>query len=203
MTSSGLSPFKTYLYLTLPSLLGLIALQLVEWIEPLIDHHRLTNFALQVQDTYSGAALAGTLLCIALGVALYTLPHRLPKQSGAYAAALAALIMLSSVHIAGAPLLKKYYDLGTLGQEVRNAIAFGAPVAVSPKWEGELGYYARLTRSIDVLPEDQIRPWLRTHKNGIVILRHRAEAPPYGTRIVYTQPYRSPGRIISIITNKK
>lgn len=199
-----LSPTKMYLWMISPGLFAIIALQLVEWVESVFDHDGLSNFAIQINSTHSGVGLVAILLSgiIAFGLKFYQ--NRLPSFAGLYAAALAGLILLSSIHIAGAPLLKKYYDLAPLGQEVRNAIAFGAPVAVTPKWEGEFGYLARLTRKIDVLDNNnKAIPWLRSHKSGIVIMRHSAHEPPYGTRIVYTQPYRSPDRIISIITNKK
>lgn len=195
---------RLYFWACLPFFVIAAILSLVELIGPLFGGGTASNFAIQMADTRTIYLFIGLLLIGGLGGAVYTLRDKIDTTNGLQAIAAANVIFLIALHFSIQPLLSKYYDLAKAGDVVLNASALGAPVAVANNWQGELGYFAHMSKPVSVLEHSgEIKPWLQQHPNGIVIIRHDADQPPYGLRIVYTQTYRSPNKALSIVTVKK
>lgn len=197
-------PDRLFFWATIPFFAGAFLVTAIEFIGPMLGNEFGDNLSIQMADTNALYMFIGLLLIGGIGLAIYKFRTQVNLITCLQAVAAANVIFIATMHLSIYPLLTKYYDLSKAGEVVLNASALGAHVAVANNWQGELGFYAHMSKGVEVLNStDDIGPWLKSNANGIVIVRHDADKPPYGLRIIYTQPYRSPTKAISIVTSQK
>jgi 4-amino-4-deoxy-L-arabinose transferase-like glycosyltransferase len=133
---------------------------------------------------------------------IYITLKRLPTARLSHPLLLGAAMnigMIMALHASLSPMLYRYYDLSPLAAQVKKAEGEGRPIAIGVDWEGELGYLAHMKKPILQIKEDQIRSWLRANPKGIILHRHRKDAPQRGVKILFSQEYRSPGKRFSVL----
>jgi hypothetical protein len=64
-----------------------------------------------------------------------------------------------------------------------------SPVAFAGKYEGELGFAARLTRPVEIVEVKDAAAWRAEHRNGYLIVRYKGSRPDFGAGAVADQPY--------------
>lgn len=73
------------------------------------------------------------------------------------------------------------YDLRELAHHLARVQADGVALATVGKYHGQFQFLGRLTRPLEVLPENELPAWLAAHPNGRVVLhhaRHHSEGDP-------------------------
>lgn len=139
---------------------------------------------------YAGvAAMHVAVICL-----LYT--SRRVVEPACLLATAVLFTVTAAYGMSGSGLLSRY-DLRPAAAflETQKTVAGVEPqLAVFPKYQGELGFTARLTRPVDVLKRAQIQPWLDRHPDGLVIMRETQEHgfdPELEATLLYSQRYRN------------
>lgn len=132
------------------------------------------------------------LLALALLALLFLLYRARRLFAPAALLAAASLFTVTAAYaMAGTGILQKY--------DWRPAAIFleqhkQADLAMFPKYQGDMGFTARLEKPVEVLGRSQIQAWLDTHPNGIVIMRERIKHgfdKRLDADLAYRQPYRN------------
>ena len=198
-----LTPRRLLTQAVMPVFILVLVLLAGEEIVRIVPSEKLGNAAIQFQHADPRPLMFMAAL-ILLAVILWRVrPALFDLRRTLIAIGTLTVLALMALHVSLAPLLKKYYDLTTVGEIIRHATALGAPIAVVRAWHGEVGYYARMSRPVTILADDNaVQDWLRQNRNGIVIYRHNVNSPPANVNTIYTQPYRSPTKAMSIVTRR-
>lgn len=138
---------------------------------------------------------------IGLAVALGYFSERRPDQ-GFRAMAVSAFMLMIFVHIQLGQSFFPRYDLSPLRHTMEQYA--DRPIAAAPKYDGEYGYVLRLEKHLDLVEGPTIDPWIKEHKNGLVIIRDDG-VPDHGLfySIYHSQMYRFNKRIAVIGWNEK
>ncbi|WP_171946430.1 glycosyltransferase family 39 protein [Hyphomicrobium sp. CS1GBMeth3] len=114
--------------------------------------------------------------------------------------AAANVIVLASLTIQSRVIVAKSFDLQPLADVVLTLR--DRPIAVAQRTRGELGFLARLERSLVYVPEEDLPSWLSQHPDGVAIVRERADRAnamlTKGT-LLYRQDYRL-SEVIQVIS---
>ena len=108
---------------------------------------------------------AAMLLALAAALALR---RRLETQ--ALSVALAMMLAGSAALWQAGRTILPGHDLRPVG--VMLAPYKNGPLAYAEKYDGELGFVARLPHPLDVLDMDEVSGWLAKHPDGTIIIRH-------------------------------
>jgi hypothetical protein len=77
----------------------------------------------------------------------------------------------------------------------------GSDWAFAHKYQGELGFLARIEKPIDNIEKEQISAWLQSHPNGYVIVRYNHEKEDMSAyKQIYSSPYK--GKNLGIFVAK-
>jgi 4-amino-4-deoxy-L-arabinose transferase-like glycosyltransferase len=145
----------------------------------------LPGLAPWLQEIHPGAGLA---LC---AVVLYLWMSRKPRP-GLFKLTVASVGLFTAVHVGVLAVASPAYDVLPVARYLGGVQAAGHPVAVTGRYQGEFQFGGRLTRPLEVLPDDpaQARAWLADHPMGHVTLRFRDAPPPELGTPEYRQAYR-------------
>ena len=149
------------------------------------------------------AGVAGVVVVLVPAAALMLLRMRSLTAAAVWAAGVssAIVVLLIGIHASISAPLHTYYDLSPIAARLAQVQAEGRKIAVMNKWEGELGYLTRLTGPVQVVEETAIASWLSKNPRGVLIYRSKKDEVPKirGIRVLFTQPYRSPERVIVLM----
>lgn len=190
-------PTRLYLWATLPITLIMAVVFLASLYAKSVGADPDHNVMIQLESAQIHFLVIGLVLILAIGRRVRRAGYDTPQTLRAVL--VTSCLAVAALHFDLAPMLKKYYDLGALARVVSSQTAEERPVAVARAWHGEVGYLARLSRSVEVIQVEQMPGWLARNPRGIIILRHDADAPPKGYKTIYTQPYRSPTKAVSVL----
>lgn len=89
------------------------------------------------------------------------------------------------------PFGRNHFDLEGAGEHIAAAQAAGRPTLYVGNYQGEFGFFGRLTSPVAELGPAQANAWVRDNPDGLVVVRRKrirlVGAPP----IEYQQPYKS------------
>jgi 4-amino-4-deoxy-L-arabinose transferase-like glycosyltransferase len=140
-----------------------------------------------VHPAWAGACGAGALLG-ALAVALRPAP--LPAALRRLALTAGASVTLLLLAFVTGPLDARY-DVRPAARLIAAAVAGGAPLASTSAYNGEFGFFARLTVPVEHVGATGGAAWCAAHPGGLVIDRLDPAHPPHaGARALYAAPYR-------------
>jgi 4-amino-4-deoxy-L-arabinose transferase-like glycosyltransferase len=199
---TNLTQLRLYIWVLLPAIALALAFLSAEIFADLFTHRTISNAIIQLRETDPLPMVAALLATLALSILVYLLRHRLEPVKTLQLTATSMVIMIAGLHGSISPVLKDYYDLAPAGEALSNSAALGTPIAMAEKWEGELGYLARLTKPITIINANDITEWLKKNRNGIVIIRHKDDNPLSQYNVIYTHTYRSPHKKLSLIVRK-
>ena len=132
--------------------------------------------------------LAGLILTAAIFFVLGRFMH--DRALAQIMAMICALnLFMSTLAVQMHPRVFDLFDLRPLAETLQPYK--DKPLAVIPKYAGEIGFLARLDHPVDVLERPGLDPWLKAHPDGHVIVRYRPHEEPSGHKILFTQPYQA------------
>lgn len=111
------------------------------------------------------------------------------------ASALCLAVLMGIVSIEGKRHFYDLFDLRPVGSVIYLQEKENRPLAFAPKYAGEIGFAAMLHKPVATLEFNEMDEWLKTHPNGVVIIRHENYQlwPQY--RTIYSTRYKSDQRI--------
>jgi hypothetical protein len=95
--------------------------------------------------------------------------------------------LLIVVHLAGARLLARSYDLRPVAAFLRAAECAGRPVAYLGHYAGQFHFLGRIERPFEEVTRDQLSRWQAEHPGGMVIRYVRSNADTAGA--LFARPY--------------
>lgn len=179
--------FRHGLMALLPYILAFLFLLAAPYIPAL--HHKDNRI---IHDIMTGGhalwPLTGLLLsCGTLWLLMRRLPDKLLAQI--YTMIVALSLFMGVLAFQFHPWAFALYDLRPVSEAVQSYK--DKPLAIIPKYAGEIGFLARLTRPVEVLERPSLDKWLAAHPDGHVIVRYREHETPQGHDILFTQPYQA------------
>lgn len=135
-------------------------------------------------------ALVCGLAAVAVAVALAL--RRLPPLAGVrwIAAGGSLVLTLLLVIFVTAPLATRY-DVGPAARVIGRYASAGAPLASTSAYNGEFGFFARLTVPVRNVGAGGVAGWCARHPEGLVIDRRQPGSPPRpGAAPLYHAPFR-------------
>lgn len=89
------------------------------------------------------------------------------------------------------PFGRNHFDLEGVGERIAEAQSAGRPTAYVGNYQGEFGFFGRLSVPVSELSPAQANVWVSENPDGLVVVRRKrinlVGAPP----IEYRQPYKS------------
>ena len=119
-----------------------------------------------VIETLGWATVALAAVVAAVGLAMVTLAGR---RAPTLAWALVTPVALMVAHVGLRPVLYEHFDSARFAAELGRAPPAGVAIYGYP-YQGEFGFTARLTESIDVLNEGELDAWVAAHPGGLVLI---------------------------------
>lgn len=98
-----------------------------------------------------------------------------------------SLFML--VQAVGAYTFLKDYDLAPIADFYNENS--DRDFAFVRKYQGEIGFLARIEKPIESLEQKELRQWFQAHPEGLAIVRHSTEETFPGLEPVFSMPYRA------------
>jgi len=86
-----------------------------------------------------------------------------------------------------------YYDLSPIAREL--AVYKDRPIAVNRRYQGEVGFLAKLERSVDNIDTPNIEQWFDEHPDGVVVYRYNKDSEKPDYKILFEKPYKSRSHI--------
>lgn len=127
------------------------------------------------------------VLAAMAALALRLLPATLHHQ--ALAMSIASACLVSAVGLAARDTVLRNYDLSPAAEAL--APYRGGKIGFLNKYEGEMGYVARLPQPIEIVPKTGIEAWLKANPDATLLERDRKEDGVPGYVPIHTQPYRA------------
>lgn len=127
--------------------------------------------------------MGATTLALASAIAVFglTAVSVAGRQAPTLAWALVAPVALMVAHVGLRPALFEYFDTAPFAAELGRAPEAGVAIAAYP-YQGEFGFTARLTTSIEVVSEGELDVWIAAHPGGLVLVAGSlpVASPPVG-----------------------
>jgi len=148
-------------------------------------------------DDHRLAVVSVGAFAIAAGAWLLWRP---PADAAGQASRLACAVVASvaAAQFAAPALLRDAHDLRPVANRIRALQERGIPVAHQGKYHGQFHFPGRLTRPLEVLPEQALAGWLTANPHGRAVAYFRDGAYAGPGRVEYEQPYR--GQRVAIVT---
>jgi len=86
-----------------------------------------------------------------------------------------------------------YYDLSPIAREL--AVYKDRPIAVNRRYQGGVGFLAKLERSVDNIDTPNIEQWFDEHPDGVVVYRYNKDSEKPDYKILFEKPYKSRSHI--------
>lgn len=90
------------------------------------------------------------------------------------------------------------YDLTPVAEEYKKQR--DKDWAFAPKYQGEIGFLAKVEKPITSLQYDQLEDWLKNHPDGLAMMRHKTHHILENYKEEFSQPYK--GRSMGIFSYK-
>lgn len=180
----------------IPVTIGFMALAGVQYY-PGISRGDNMSYLLQGLHEFNVSMVLGQLIAVLIFSTALILGGRRENQLLAMIFAF-AIFFGTTIGEANKKLLG-YYDLTPLATELQKYEDY--PIAFAPKYAGEIGFLARLKKPVSVLPYRDIPQWLKTNRQGVVVMRYENETEIKDFKPVFTMHYRG-SDYISIVKRK-
>ena len=108
-------------------------------------------------------------------------------------------MLLSIVTLQCSLYIYRYLDLRPLAAAIQPYK--DKPLVYARKYDGEIGYLARLDRKIESIPRGDLPAWFREHPDGFAIVRYRKDPDLDKYKILFTQRYQE-GKFYSLVVLK-
>jgi hypothetical protein len=87
---------------------------------------------------------------------------------------------------------RPYYDLEHAARFIAMQQGLGRPIAfVGARYQGEFGYFGRLSVPIETIEVDRVHAWVDAHPDGLIVVRRKRMLRDDGLRVEWSQPYKS------------
>lgn len=119
--------------------------------------------------------------------ALFALRTSIHRQ--ALAMSIASALFVANLGLQCHSGVFRYYDLAPVAAALQPFEK--GPVAFLNKYEGEIGFLARLKKPIEIVANRELDSWSKAHPDGTLLQRDRTADGVAGYSVIFSQPYRS------------